>query len=273
MYVSSNLVFLRNKEHKSQNDIADAVQIGRGSYSQYERGRSMPPMDVLLRLADIFKVSLETLVRKNLATMNASQLDEIFNAHLKNAKGLNLRILPISVGNDNLDNVELVPKKAKAGYIGGGHEDADFISELVQFRLPMLPTNRKFRMFQIEGDSMYPIPDGSYVLGSHVHNWFSVRENNAYIIITKEDIVFKIVTAKPSVQTTEPYLTLTSLNKLYAPYDLKLEEVLEIWEFSLYMSSELPEPEQEAPFGEILNEIRGLKREFIALKLGLNDKK
>lgn len=261
MYVSSNLIFLRNRENKSQNDIADAVQIGRGSYSQYERGRSMPPMDILLRLADLFHLSLDTLVRRNLAAMTSSEWDELFNASVRSAKGVNLRILPISVGIDNKDNVEVVPKKARAGYIGGGHGDAFFISELTRFRLPILPENRKFRMFQIEGDSMYPIPDGAYVLGSYVPNWFSVKENKSYIIITREDIVFKTVTAIPNEKVPDPSLTLSSLNRLYAPYRLKLEEVLEIWEFTLFMSTDVPEGESD-----VLNEIKGLKREFQTLK-------
>lgn len=262
MFVSSNLIFLRTRDNKSQNQIADLIKIGRGSYSQYERGRSMPPMETLLNLADYFKVGLDTLVRKNLASINQIQLDDIFNSHSKTARGVNLRILPISVGTDNLDNVEFVPKKAKAGYIGGGHEDAVFISELVQFRLPMLPSNRKFRMFQIEGDSMHPIPDGAYVLGSHVQNWFSIKEKKPYIIITKEDIVFKTVTAKPLETAPEPFLTLTSLNKQYSPYNLRLEEVLEMWEFTLFMSSDIPESVPDIPFLEILNEIRSLKRGF-----------
>ncbi|AEI51293.1 XRE family transcriptional regulator [Runella slithyformis] len=269
MYVSCNLIFLRNREKKSQNEIADAVGIGRGSYSQYERGRSMPPMDVLVRLADLFHLSLDTLVRKNLAVLRSSELEELFNASVQSAKGIHLRILPISVGIDNKDNVEVVPKKARAGYIGGGHGDVGFISELTRFRLPILPENRKYRMFQIEGDSMYPIPDGAYILGSYVQNWFSVKENKSYIFITAEDIVFKTVTAVPNVKAADPAFILSSLNSLYAPYRVKLEEVLEIWEFTLFMSTDVPEGESDVQFGEVLNEIRGLKREFLTLKLDI----
>jgi transcriptional regulator with XRE-family HTH domain len=266
MYVSTNLIFLRNRENKSQNEIADAVGIGRGSYSQYERGRSMPPMEVLLRLADLFKLSLDLLVRRNLAAMTSTELDDLLNASVRSAKGLSLRILPISVGTDNKDNVEVVPKKARAGYIGGGHENAVFISELTRFRLPILPENRKFRMFQIEGDSMYPIPDGAYVLGAYVPDWYSVKENKTYIIISREDIVFKTVTAIPNEKSSDPAFTLSSLNRLYAPYRLNLEEILEIWEFTLFMSTDLPEGESDIPLVEVLNEIKGLKKELLTFK-------
>lgn len=263
MYLATNLLFLRERAEMSRQRFADIMNIGQGAYAQYEHRGSVPPMEVLMKIADFYRISIDDLLRKNLSGMTANELEDILHHHLKTALGTNLRILPVMIGSDNKDNVELVPVKAKAGYISGGFEDPVFISELSQFRLPMLPDTKKFRMFQIQGDSMHPIPSGAYVLGAYVENWFDIKEMNSYILITKEDIVFKTVSSKPSEKAEVPLLTLSSLNELYDPYNLPLEEVREIWEFQLFMSTKMPEPES---LGVIFQELKGLRREIEAKK-------
>ncbi len=54
------------------------------------------------------------------------------------------------------------PEKAKAGY-KGGFADPDYIRVLPTFQLPFLSRDKKYRTFQISGDSMLPIPDESFV--------------------------------------------------------------------------------------------------------------
>lgn len=259
MYLSTNLSFLRERSEMSRQRFADIMDIGLGAYSQYELRGSIPPMEVLTRIADFFRISLDNLIRKNLREVSPSELEEILYSTYRTARGSNLRILPISVGLDNNDNVELVPVKAKAGYISGGFQDPIFISELAQFRLPMLPDNKKYRMFQLDGDSMHPIPSGAHVLGSFVENWYDVKENHSYVLITKEDIVFKLIASKPSPKTEAPVMKLKSLNEIYEAYELPLEEVLEIWEFQLFLSSVLPEPDS---IGLIFQELKGLRRDL-----------
>lgn len=265
MFLSSNLQFLRERAGLSRQKFADLMEIGPGAYTQYEIRGSVPPMEVLIKIANFYRISIDDMVRKKLSELNEYQLDNVFFTFYRSAYGNNLRILPITVGVDNQDNVELVPVKAKAGYITGGFEDPIFISELSQFRLPILPDNKKFRMFQIEGDSMHPIPSGAFVLGSYVTNWFDIREGKAYILITKEDIVFKLIVSRPSDRSADPFFFLASLNRYYSEYSVKLMDVLEIWEFTLYMSSELPPTETEDnSLKYVVQEIKGLRKEIQA---------
>ena len=93
----------------------------------------------------------------------------------------------------NRENIELVTEKAKAGY-RTGYADPEYIGELPVFNLPFLSDKRKYRTFQLKGDSMLPIPDGSWVTGEFVQDWMEVKNGKAYIVFTLDDgIVFKIV--------------------------------------------------------------------------------
>ena len=46
----------------SQKDVADALGIGRAAYSHYESGRREPNIEMLLKLADFFHVTVDDLL-------------------------------------------------------------------------------------------------------------------------------------------------------------------------------------------------------------------
>jgi hypothetical protein len=74
----------------------------------------------------------------------------------------------------------MVPEKAKAGYTTG-YSDPEFISELPVFQFPLLSKNKKYRTFQISGDSMLPIPEGAWVTGEYVQDWSLIPSGTACI--------------------------------------------------------------------------------------------
>src|SRR6185503_14118792 len=93
----------------------------------------------------------------------------------------------------NKENIEVVPLKAKAGY-KNGYADPDFIKKLPTFQLPILFDDRTYRMFQIEGDSMLPIPPKSWVIAEFIENWYDIKTGQPCILLTQDEgIVFKIV--------------------------------------------------------------------------------
>ncbi|MDP4292512.1 MAG: S24 family peptidase, partial [Bacteroidota bacterium] len=175
-----------------------------------------------------------------------------------------LRVHATSVDSDNNENIELVNQKASAGY-RAGYADPEYIRVLPTFQMPFLSREKKYRTFQIVGDSMLPIPTGSWVTGEFVQNWNLLRDGQAYIILTiEEGIVFKIV---ESHIKDEGKLRLYSLNSLYSPYDLNIKEVREIWKFVHYISSEMPEANQprqnlEKAVADIKRDVDQLKQSF-----------
>ena len=57
-----NLYRLRKAHHDTQQEISDLLNISRQAYSNYETSKRTPDLDSLMRLADIYGVSLDQLV-------------------------------------------------------------------------------------------------------------------------------------------------------------------------------------------------------------------
>lgn len=63
MAFSENLQFLRAREGLTQEQLAERLEVSRQSVSKWEGGQSFPEMDTILRLCDMFRVSMDTLLR------------------------------------------------------------------------------------------------------------------------------------------------------------------------------------------------------------------
>lgn len=72
--LAKNLRFLRNKKGLSQQEMEDVLNLSRQAYSNYERGERTPDLDVLVRLSQFHKISIDALLLMNLETLPASEL-------------------------------------------------------------------------------------------------------------------------------------------------------------------------------------------------------
>ena len=57
------LKFLRKKNRLTQHDVANALHISQTSVSKYERGESEPDLEMVIKMADFFKVSIDEFIR------------------------------------------------------------------------------------------------------------------------------------------------------------------------------------------------------------------
>ena len=62
MTLGKNIVRLRTKENLSQSDLADMLDVSRQSISKWETDTSIPELDKLLKLSELFGVTLDELV-------------------------------------------------------------------------------------------------------------------------------------------------------------------------------------------------------------------
>ncbi|MBK7480954.1 MAG: LexA family transcriptional regulator [Bacteroidales bacterium] len=264
MYFASNIKFLRKRKGRTQDDMAAALDLKRSTLSGYENGVAQPGIDVLVSFSGYFNLSIDTLLKIDIAGLSESQLGELERGYDAYVKGSNLRVLTTTVNSENRENIEMVSEKAKAGYTTG-YADPEFIGELPVFNLPFLSEKRKYRAFQLKGDSMFPIPEGSWVTGEYLQDWNELVNGKAYIVFTIDDgIVFKIV--ENNIRKTGK-LTLFSLNPLYEPYEIHINEVREIWKFVNYISNELPEPVM--PEKQIFQSIAIMKNDLQRIKAKL----
>jgi transcriptional regulator with XRE-family HTH domain len=260
-----NIKFLRKRKKCTQDDVAFALEMKRPILSGYENGVAQPNVNVLISFSMYFNIAIDTLVKVDLTELSENQISQIERGFDIYVKGSNLRVLTATLDKYNEENIELVSEKAKAGY-RSGFADPDYIKVLPTFQLPFLSKQKKYRTFQISGDSMQPILDGSYVTGEYVVDWTSIRDGQAYIILTMDDgVVFKIAENKIK---TDKKLTLHSLNSLYDFYDIDVRDIKEIWKFVNYISSEMPEPNQEKQ--DLVNTVKQLRKEVQAIQMKLN---
>ena len=240
MFLGSNIKHLRNRKGLTQGEAAAKFGITRSTLNNYENAVVLnPTADILIVISKFFNVSVDVILKTDLTKFSDRQLEDLQKGYDVYTTGSKLRVLATTVDSNNNENVELVSVKAKAGY-ATGYGDVEFLKKLPVFQLPFLSKERKYRTFQISGDSMLPVPDKSYVIGEFVQNLHDVKDGQAYIIITLDDgIVFKI--AHNQIKKNKSLL-LSSLNPLYEPYEVPVNKVKEVWRFTHYISSELPEP-------------------------------
>jgi len=235
MFFAENIKFLRKRRKKSQADLAEQLNITRTTLAGYEKS-VQPPFKVLIKFAEYFKVSIDALIRYNLQELSEFQLSQIEDGFDIDVTGKKLRLLTISVDRKGEENIEMVPLKAQAGYTNS-YSDLEFIGSLPKFSLPFLPKDKTYRTFQIEGDSMLPIPIGAWVTCSYIQNWESIKNGTPCIVATKDDgIVFKLVYKQFAKNQT---LLLVSNNRNYKPYELPIKKVIEIWKFETYNGFEI----------------------------------
>jgi transcriptional regulator with XRE-family HTH domain len=264
MYFTSNIKFLRKRRGRTQDDVAAVLNLKRSTLSGYENGVAQPGIDVLISFSGYFNISIDTLLKIDMTRLSESQLGELERGYDAYVKGSNLRVLTTTVNSENRENIELVAEKAKAGYTTG-YADPEYIGELPVFQLPFLSNKRKYRTFQLKGDSMLPIPDGSWVTGEFLQDWMNIITGKAYIVFTLNDgIVFKII--ENNIRK-DGKLVLYSLNPLYEPYEVHINEVKEIWKFVNYISNELPEP--VLPEKQIFQSIAVMKNDLERIKAKL----
>ena len=265
MYFKENIKLLRKRRGRTQDDVAQELGMKRPTLSGYENGVGHPNLNTLIQFSDYFGVAVDTLIKVELTSLSESQLSQLERGFDTFIKGSNLRVLATTVDQNNEENIELVNVKASAGY-AAGYADPEYIRILPTFKLPFLSKQKKYRTFQITGDSMLPIPDGSYVTGEFVQDWNYIRNQHAYIIITKDEgVVFKVIESRIK---EEGKLKLHSLNPLYLPFELPVGEVVEIWKFVNYISSDVPEPNREKD--QLAAEVKSLKEQVKAIQMKLD---
>ncbi len=265
MYLPTNIRLLRKRRNKTQDDLAHALGMKRSTLSGYENKVAEPNMEALKALSRYFGIAIDTLIMVDLSKLSESQLSQLERGSDIYLKGSGIRILATTVDTENNENIELVPVKTKAGYTNG-FADPEFIASLDRFQLPFLSGNRKYRTFQLNGDSMLPIPDKAWVTGEFLEDWSSIKSGGAYIILTLEEgIVFKIV---ENLLESENRLMLYSLNPIYEPYEVHVNEIREVWKFVHYISGEIPDP--VLPKDELYRTVASLKHEVDHLKSKLD---
>lgn len=244
----------------TQEQMSVHVGIKRSLLGAYEEGRADPRISNLLKFAEIFNFPVDQLISYDL-TKNPSFAE----TPLPQKPADNLRVLSITVDKSDKENIELVPQKAAAGYLNG-YADPEYIEELPRFQLPMLPGNATYRAFEISGDSMLPLRSGTIVIGQYLEDIASLKNGKTYVLVTRDEgIVYKRVF---KYSDNRELFCLASDNRQYSTYDVNGKDFLEIWEAKAFISTELPDPDDEGEITlkKLADIVLDLQQEIIKLK-------
>ncbi|HSV88670.1 MAG TPA: helix-turn-helix domain-containing protein [Bacteroidales bacterium] len=260
-FFASNIKLLRKRRGRTQDDVAFSLSMKRPTLSGYENGFAQPGLEALVAFSKYYNISIDTLVKIDLQGLSEYQLAQLERGFDVFVTGSKLRVLATTVDHRNEENIELVSEKAKAGY-RTGFADPEFIRELPTFHIPFLSKQKKYRTFEISGDSMLPIPEGSWVICEFVQNWNLIHDRHAYIIHTLNDgVVFKVV---ENLIESEGTLRLHSLNPAYKPYDVHVNDIREVWKFVNHISNSMPEANLSLEY--LSNQFNRLKQEVDTIK-------
>jgi transcriptional regulator with XRE-family HTH domain len=229
--LNKNLKHLRLRKRLSQVRLSNRIGIGASSISAYEKRRSTPKISTLLKYSKFFQQNLDRLVNEDISKQEEEKKSKF--------SGEKLRVLPILVDANNDEMISLVPVKAAAGYLNS-YSDAEFIGELPNFRMPFseLSENKTYRAFQIEGNSMLPVPTGAYIICEYVQDWTLIKDDTCCIVVTADDgIVYKRVVKDFEHQQ----LRLKSDNPEYLSFEVRINTVLEVWKSLGFVSFQIPE--------------------------------
>ena len=244
-----NLKYLRKLRGWTQEEFASKLNIKWSLLGAYEEERADPRLEVLEIIADVFKLSLDELLLKDLSNQSASYLMKRRQQKMMSA---------------DRNVIHFVPVKAAAGYLAG-YADSEFIDELNTFTLPML-SGGNYRAFEIIGDSMLPTPSGSIIVGEKVDSMDDVKNNTAYIVISRnEGIVYKRIVKNNKLKNK---VSLVSDNPSFQPYQVNTEDVIELWQAQVVIGKVASQ--QRWDVNSLANLVTNLQDQVSTLKKKMN---
>jgi transcriptional regulator with XRE-family HTH domain len=244
-----NLKYLRKLRGWTQEEFAIKLGIKRSLIGAYEEERADPRLEVLEIVGDIFKLSLDELLLKDVSDTGTSFLAKRRQQKMMTA---------------DRNVIHFVPVKAAAGYLAG-YADSEFIDELNTFTLPML-AGGNYRAFEIIGDSMMPTPSGSIIVGEKIENNEDVKNDQAYIVVSRnEGIVYKRIVKNNRAKNK---LTLVSDNPQYQPYQVNAEDIVELWQAQMVISK--VSAQQRWDMNSLATMVNNLQSQVTTLKKKMN---
>lgn len=250
--------------------MQSVIGIARTTWNNYESGKSNPTLDGIIEIARFFDVSETDLLHTDLEKEGNLNRRAGLDQKLQNGKPIrkgkgNLKaIYPesldegillnepvirygmpqvITVDTEGNENVVMVPVRARAGYLSG-YSDPEFMAKLPAYRLPGL-NNGTFRLFEVEGLSMYPtLHGGDMVIGSIVEQLRDIRDDRLYVVVTKnEGVVVKRVLNRLQ---KDGKLILKSDNykdrDMYPPIVADPGDIIEVWYATGFISRQMRPP-------------------------------
>lgn len=268
--------------------MASKLGIKRSLLGAYEEDRANPRLDVLVKAAEIFNMSVDQLVSKPISgassQASAPKTSSPANRPVTSEVSKDLRQTSTyrrqKIGEKLLTNhdsawqtvqsLRLVPAREFEDYFYNAMDPA-YLKQLPMLQLPGLsPSDALYRAFEVSDDSMSPVEKGSLVVARQEDNIQQIKDGKLYVLVTRtEGVIFRRV--YNHIQKSGEIL-LEPLNSDYVQQQLSvMGREVEAWEVMLYISSQLPtasspKDSSDMDLPHLTRLVLDLQREVIRLK-------
>ncbi|RWX00955.1 S24 family peptidase [Flavobacterium cerinum] len=252
---------------KNLQEFADIVGTNKAGMSDIKADRKKVSLENLTNLAIRFPEINISWIATGMGSMIFSYSEKATsNLSVKEPEQIIHRVPQVVTTDvDGRNTIVLVPVKAAAGYLNG-YGDPEFVEKLPTYNLPNIQ-NGVFRMFQVNGHSMFPtLHNGSYVVGQFVENWVKdIKEDRVYVIVSRNDGII----VKRCLNRIKKYGSIyckSDNRKEYPSFAVQPEDIIEVWECKGMLSFELPNP------ADLYDRVSDLEAQLYFLQNSINKK-
>ncbi|GGD81214.1 hypothetical protein GCM10011514_51620 [Emticicia aquatilis] len=80
----SNLRILRKKQKLTLESLGEKLKISKSAISDYEIGKTFPPLDVCELISDFFGINIDDLRNSDFTELSLEQIEELYGSKAKN---------------------------------------------------------------------------------------------------------------------------------------------------------------------------------------------
>lgn len=155
-------------------------------------------------------------------------------------------------------SLKLVEKHLENEYLNR-FQDTYFIQSMPTIQMPKLAPNAEYRAFEAGNDFAF---EGALMVGKLIDNWTNIIDGKNYIVIVRgKGILFRKVINQVKIKGT---LLLMSDNLRIPSQEISIKDMIEIWEYTSFISYSMPEP--KVSVDKLSNLVEELKFEIDRLK-------
>lgn len=246
MFFGQNLKFLRKRKRMSQAEVAADLDIPRSSYSGYENQTVQPQFIMLLKISDYYKVSIDILIKDDLAKLTNDQLLK-FEQNSDILKGT---IFDRAVATDDI--IEIV--SFNSNYVENS-TNQQYLNKLPTLNIPFLPKNIKHRAFYLSVNAPNNNSEKFIVICEYIIDWKTIKDGSNCVVVTKDgNIVLNQIFNM--LQQNQSFM-LCSANIKTEPRFVQLSKISEIWKQVAYVSFNSIEINQSKDaYSEAINKLQ-----------------
>ena len=261
-YFSSNMKYLRERNNLKQAEIQDRLAIERTSWSNYERGKSFPNLELFHKISKYFDISESDLLNTDLQNVEERKKTDVKKIEENVEERVEVRVEenvvyrqlepkpilvrePTYLATPQGLNITQIPITDISVAAGTGIFNNDYIENMDFFGFPnhLLKPDRTYLSVRIKGASMAPtLQDGGYMAIRLVEKgeWGRLRDERIYVV---SDIDGKSYLKRVKNRFKQGFIVLMSDSPdkaTYPSFNLQADEIISIWEAEFYISAKMP---------------------------------